>query len=127
MLNKLFIAGIAISTALWAAGSDARSDPRGNRIANAREAGDLDAVKSLIAEKADVNGTQGDGTSARQFPADHNDVRLAKLLVDPGASPKASTRNGAITPLFLAAKNGNAEMIELLIKAGAEVNYSDTK
>jgi len=87
MLNKLFIAGIAISTALWAA-----SD---NRIANAAE--------------------------------DHNDLKMAQVLVEAGASPKAATRNGAITPLFLAAKSGNAEMVELLIKAGADVNYTDTK
>jgi ankyrin repeat protein len=119
MLKKLFIAGITISTALWAAND--------NRIANAAEANDLDAVKALIAEKADVNGTQGDGTSALHFAADHNDLKMAKMLVDAGASPKASTRNGAITPLFLAAKSGNAEMVDLLIKAGADVNYADNK
>lgn len=119
MLNRLFIAGIAISTGLWAA-----SD---NRIANAAETSDLDSVKSLIAEKADVNGAQGDGTTALHFAADHNDLAMAKVLVEAGASPKSSTRNGAITPLFLAAKSGNAEMVELLIKAGANVNYTDTK
>ncbi len=118
-MRKIFAAGVVFSTALWAA-----SD---NRIPNAAEAGDPDAVKALISEKADVNGTQGDGTSALHFAADHNDLKLAKMLVDAGESPKASTRNGAVTPLFLAAKNGNAAMIELLIKAGADVNYADSK
>ena len=40
------------------------------------------------------------------------------------ALAQAATRDGAITPLFLACKNGSAPMIELLLKAGADANYS---
>jgi uncharacterized protein len=44
------------------------------------------------------------------------------LLLAAGANVKATTRDGALTPLFLACKNGSAPMIELLLKAGADPN-----
>jgi ankyrin repeat protein len=50
---------------------------------------------------------------------------MAKMLVAAGANVKAATRLGAITPLFMAAKNGSEAMIELLLKAGADANSTD--
>jgi len=44
------------------------------------------------------------------------------LLIAAGANVKSTTRIGAITPLSLAAKNGNPAMIEVLLKAGADAN-----
>ncbi len=35
---------------------------------------------------------------------------------------KAETREGAITPLFMACTNGNAAMIDVLLKSGADAN-----
>ena len=47
---------------------------------------------------------------------------MVKMLLAAGANVKAATREGAITPLFMACKNGNAAMIEALLKAGADAN-----
>ena len=47
------------------------------------------------------------------------------MLLAAGANVKAATRVGAITPLFMACKNGNAAMIEALLKAGADANSTD--
>jgi ankyrin repeat protein len=44
---------------------------------------------------------------------------LANSLIRAGANPQAANRDGA-TPMFLAAQNGSARMIEALIKAGAD-------
>ena len=41
------------------------------------------------------------------------------MLLAAGANVKVTTRNGAITPLNMAAKNGNAAMVSALLKAGA--------
>jgi ankyrin repeat protein len=92
------------------------------RIADAAQNGDRAAVRALIVKKVDVNAPQGDGTTALHWAAFNDDQDLAKLLLAAGAHVKAATRDGAITPLFLACKNGSGPMIELLLKAGADPN-----
>jgi len=44
------------------------------------------------------------------------------MLLDAGANVKAVTREGAITPLFMACTNGSPGMIAKLLKAGADAN-----
>jgi ankyrin repeat protein len=95
------------------------------RLADAAEQGDRNTVRSLIAEKADVNSPQGDGTTALHWAAYNDDVEMAKMLTAAGASVKATTRVGWLTPLFMASKNGSAGMVGLLLKAGADANFAD--
>ncbi len=95
------------------------------RVADAAEKGDRDAVRSLIQQKADVNGVQGDGTSALHWAAYKDDVEMAKMLLAAGANTKAVTRDGLITPLFMACRNGDAPMIQAIIAAGADPNAAD--
>lgn len=92
------------------------------RVADAAQQGDKDAVRSLLAKKADVNAAQGDGMTALHWAASHDDLELARLLIQAGANAKAATRLNAVAPLMMASKNGSAAMIETLIKAGAEAN-----
>ena len=55
----------------------------------------------------------------------HEDVALARELIDGGADIEAKTRYGA-TPLFFACDKGNVELVELLLGKGADVNVVDT-
>src|ERR1700739_807217 len=114
---KSLIGGICMAVLLSAAGD--------TRVSDAAMQGDRDAVRSLLAQKADVNAPQGDGSTALHWAAFKDDLEMAKMLLASGASVKATTRIGAITPLLMAAKNGNAGMIELLLKAGADANSAD--
>jgi len=82
---------------------------------------DSSAVHSLLAKKADVNIAQADGTTALHWAARWNDLETAQWLIHNGAAAGAANQDGA-TPLFLAAQNGSAAMIELLLKGGADVN-----
>jgi ankyrin repeat protein len=82
--------------------------------------GDLAAVRALIQQKADVNAAQGDGSTALHWSAYGDNLEMLKLLLAAGANVKATTREGAITPLFMACTNGNAAAIERLLNAGAD-------
>lgn len=96
------------------------------RIADAVRRGDTGAVRVLLAQKADVNGSSGDGTTALHWAAYMDDVDAAKLLLAAGANVRAVTRNGAITPLMLAATQGSEGVVRLLLTAGADPEVRTT-
>jgi len=90
-------------------------------VADAAMKGDAATVKTLLAQKADVNAPQADGATAIQWAAYSNNLPLADLLIKDGANVKLANHDGA-TALSLAAINGNAPMIEKLLQAGADPN-----
>jgi ankyrin repeat protein len=120
MLKKSIFAGLSL-TLFLAVAAQAADSP----LADAAMRGDKAAVRALLKEKADVNIAQGDGSTALHWAAYHDDLELAKLLIAAGADIKAKTRLGDLTALFMAAKNGNASMITLLLDAKAEINSAN--
>ncbi len=90
-------------------------------LADAAMKGDVATVKTLLAQKADVNAPQADGATAIQWAAYSNNLALADVLIKGGANVKLANHDGA-TALSLAAINGNAPMIEKLLQAGADPN-----
>ena len=97
-----------------------------NRISIAAMNGDTEAVRSLLQQGADINGAQGDGTTALHWAAFREDVPMARMLLNGGAKIDVTTRLGEMTPLFMAAKSGNAEILDLLVKAGADAASAST-
>ena len=95
-------------------------------VADAAMRGDVDAVKALIKQGADVNAAQGDGMTALHWAAEKGDAALAQVLVTAGASVAATTRHGAHTALHVAATNGRGPVIKTLLAAGANVNVATT-
>jgi ankyrin repeat protein len=93
---------------------------RDTRLAEAASRNDLAAVRRLIADKADVNGAQGDGMTALHWAAQGDDAEMTRALLAAGAKPAAATRLGGITPLLLAATSGNADIVKALLAAGAD-------
>ncbi len=92
------------------------------RLVDAVQQGDNAAVRALLQQKLDVNAAQGDGMTALHWAAFQSDTETAQLLIAAGANAKAATRIGGITPLSLACTNGNAALIEALLRAGADAN-----
>jgi ankyrin repeat protein len=88
---------------------------------DAVRSGNRQAVRALIAKKADVNAALVDGSTALHLAVDAGDDETARLLLAAGARATTATRYG-VTPLALAARNGSAPMIETLVKAGADPN-----
>src|SRR5262249_25225760 len=95
------------------------------RLPDAAMKGDQAAVQSLLKLKVDVNEAQGDGNTALHWAAYRDDVEMARLLLQAGANANAKTRLGDVTPLLLAATNGSAAIVEMLVKAGAAVNTAN--
>ena len=112
-MRKALIIGVFTGVSLLAAS-----------LPDAVQNDDQAAVTALLKQKADVNAAQGDGTTALHWAAFNDNLDLAKTLLAAGANVKATTRDGAITPLMMACRNGSAPMIELLLKAGANPNSS---
>jgi ankyrin repeat protein len=50
----------------------------------------------------------------------------AKKLIEKGADPNSRTSPSGWSVLHYAARNGNVEIVSLLLKAGADPNYSGT-
>ena len=126
MFGKHAVLGSCMAMLLAAAGSTALASEADAPLADAAMRGAIEAVRSLLEQKADVNAPQGDGTTALHWAAYRDDLEMATLLLEAGADVGARTRVNELIPIVMAAKNGNAAMVELLIKAGADANSTDT-
>ena len=116
-MNKRIIVSCTAMLSLCIAGymlGAGRSD-----VADAVMKGDRAAVRSLIAQKADVNATQVDGATALHWAVYRDDLETADLLLQAGAKVNLANREG-VTPLAMAALYGNPAMIDRLLKAGAD-------
>ena len=109
------VGALSMSALLWAAAAD-------TPVADAAMQGDLEGLRALLKQGTDVNAAQGDGMTALHWAAFKDDVEMAEMLTYAGANVAAVTRVNAIAPLFLAAQNGSATMVETLLEAGADAN-----
>ena len=109
-----WMAAALAAASLMAAGGDLR-------LVEAVEQGDQAAVRSLLAQKVDVNSPRPDGATALAWAAYRDDLETADLLIRAGADVNAANVNG-ITPLALACGNRSAAMADKLVKAGANPN-----
>ena len=114
-LAVLILLATVVASPAGAAASD-------SPLADAARDGDVERVRTLIAERARLNAAQGDGMTALHWAAFNDDHEIAGLLLAADANVMVRTRVGAITPLWLAASNGSAEMIDRLLTTEADVN-----
>ncbi|HWP38125.1 MAG TPA: ankyrin repeat domain-containing protein [Gemmatimonadales bacterium] len=107
--------GLFVAVVLWAAPTD-------GPVAAAAQRGDLEAVRTLLKQGADVNAAQADGMTALHWAAQSGNVPMLRVLLSAGASTAAITRLGWYTPLHLASREGHAEAIRMLLQGGARVD-----
>ncbi|HSM60396.1 MAG TPA: ankyrin repeat domain-containing protein, partial [Longimicrobiales bacterium] len=94
--------------------------PDESPVADAAQRADLDAVRSLVREGADVNAAQPDGMTALHWAALNDDAAIVRLLVNAGADLASTTRLGGYTALHLAARGGLAGPVAALLEGGSD-------
>jgi ankyrin repeat protein len=82
---------------------------------------DRNAVRHLLAQKADVNAAEGDGSTALLWASYRDDLELANVLIGAGANVNAANDIG-VTPVWAASLNGSPSMVRRLLDAGANPN-----
>lgn len=75
----------------------ASSEAAARRVAliDAVKNGNVATVKTLLAQKIDVNASEPDGTTALHWAAHIGNTQMADLLIKAGANVKVATRAGA--------------------------------
>jgi len=96
------------------------ASPLDRELAQAVARGEVERARQLIKDGAQVNAVDAAGQSALLIASRAGDLEMARLLLRSAAD--ANGRGGAFTPLGTAALHGNAPLVSLLLRAGAEVD-----
>jgi outer membrane protein assembly factor BamB len=83
--------------------------------------GDIEQLKSLISEGADVSAKSRNGMIPLHWAALNGHKDIVELLIQKGADVNA----GPQTPLLFACQRGKKDVIELLISKGADINVKN--
>ncbi|MES2623646.1 MAG: ankyrin repeat domain-containing protein [Pseudomonadota bacterium] len=87
--------------------------------------GDVERVKSLLSEGADIAVANNYGSNAMQLAAEVANTEILELLLDAGANADSPNPEGQ-TALMLVARTGNVEAAKLLISHDATVDARET-
>ncbi len=94
-------------------------------LLDAAEAGNLEEVKRLVAEGADIEERQtewGHQDNSLQIAVVNGHIEIAKYLLSQGADPNSTGRVTWRYPIMLAVENDDVAMARTLIEAGADVH-----
>jgi ankyrin repeat protein len=104
----------------FAAGSAAAQ----TALVDAARNDDHAAAIGLLAERADPNQSESDGTTPLHWAVHHDDAELVKRLLEAGAEVAVANDYGA-TPLSEASVMANPAVLAALLDAGADVNSAN--
>jgi len=97
----------------------------GEKLILEAQSGNLGAVKELLAAGVDPDVTDRYGFTALMMASLWSRATVAKFLLGIGASTETREYFFGCTALTFACLSGTAEVVELLLKSGAEVNATD--
>ena len=123
MTNRLVAVG-RLATALLLVLPTAAAAADDGTLLDAAAAGDVAAVRDLLAAGHDVDLAGSDGTTPLLWAVYAGDLETVDTLIRAGAG--VSTANGlGVSPVYLAASNGDAAILERLLDAGADADAMD--
>ncbi|MEI6529718.1 MAG: ankyrin repeat domain-containing protein [Candidatus Falkowbacteria bacterium] len=86
---------------------------------------DIAAIKLLIANGALLESHNIEDSTPLFLSVCLGNTTLTKLLLEKGADPKISCGAKQLTPLHVASKNGNKDIIQLLLNAKVQIDSLD--
>ena len=95
--------------------------PSAQKLFNAAQTGDLEAVKAAIKQGADVNSMTRYSATALSFAAEKGHLEIVKFLIESGADPNVRDTFYKATPLTWANMQKHKEVAEYLKEHGAEL------
>lgn len=96
-------------------------------LGNAVKQGDLENVKKLITDGADIDNGRSDEHyvyDALCVAIDEGKYDIAKYLLSIGSNPNRIYNENGLTPLIVSIMNKNLQMVKLLLEHKAEINGS---
>lgn len=108
------------------AGADPNAINPGSKLsalyfAISNDAKSLPVIAALLDGGANPNGAEGEGTLPLFVAVRQKNLAAAELLLKGGADANRTSPDNAMTPLLQALKNGQTDMIDLLVAHGADV------
>jgi len=100
--------------------------PQTPKLHDAAKAGEIETVRSLLAQGADVHAKDQYGATALHEAAAHGRKDVVELLLSKGADVNAADVKG-LTPLHQAASNGHAAVVKVLLDNGADPDARDMR
>jgi ankyrin repeat protein len=114
--------GVSVLMAFFTLGLTSAVSAPEAPVADAAMSRDVEAVRTALANGADVNASQGDGMTGLHWAARYGNEEVAVMLIDAGASVDAATRIGAHQPIHVASRLGHANVVRKLLEAGADAS-----
>ena len=84
--------------------------------------GNIEAVKRLLKEGADVNAKNSEGYTALSLASDNGHTEIVKMLLATKGIKVNAKDKYVYTALELASRNGHTEIVAILLDNGADVN-----
>jgi len=94
-------------------------------LMDAAAIGSVDAMKTLIERRADVNAVNNYGSTALMLSA--TDAKKVRLLLDHGADVNVAARSGRTALIIAAFSNPSADVVGMLLAKGANVAVMDQR
>jgi ankyrin repeat protein len=86
------------------------------------KSGNLDEIRVMIEKGQDINVPTPGGQTVLQLAVMQGDVAMVGLLLGNGADFDIKDPKTGMTPLLSAARDGRQEIVEMLIRFGADIN-----